>query len=200
MKTKKVAPKRSQISTQRVVGKMEVRREPTYSTLTLGAGALSGIRATFFSASQGGTVTDIQTDIVTPGQLPYPQRFTVSALRFACNISNPKDYDFLVKLFKTSYIRFFVGSKDYLIVPLQLLASGVSGTFYGGKADGSKAKIISQAGSASRNGYELALNKTITIGSKENFGVEIQSSISHTLVSSAVLRMYLEGTKFVEVR
>lgn len=191
---------KSQIDTMRVSNAMESRREPAYSTLRLPAGAFTGINAQFFSIAQTGNVTDIDTNIVTPSQLPYPQTLTVDTIRLKVCINDPKDWNFLPRLFKTTYLRFFINNKDYHIVPLSLVAGGISGTFYGGKADGSKAKVLAQLGRPSKNGFKFALNQNIVIGSKETFGVQLNSTLAYTLNSAVTLRLYLEGIKYVDVR
>ena len=199
-KIQQAVPTRASIDTMRVSDRMESRREPAYSTFRLNAGAFTGIKAMFFSVAQGGAVGDVDTNIVTPGMLPFPQKLTVDSLRLDITISDPIDWTFLPRLFKTTSIRFFVGNKDYHTVPLSLVAGGLSGLFAGGQYDGAKAKVLSQFGCASKDGYKFALKKSVTIGSKENFGVDLQSTLAYTLNSSVTLRMYLEGTKYVDVR
>ena len=187
------------ISTMRVQDRMEARREPAYSTIRIPAGAFNGLRLMFFAIAQGGSVTEVDTNIVTPSQLPYPQRLTVDTMRLECHITDPKDWRFLSQFFRYTSLRFFIGTKDYQSIPAAKAASRIEATFQGGAADGSKAKVLSQLGCAGE-GYKFGLDNVVTIGSKENFGVDLQSTLAFTLNSEVTLRMYLEGIKYVDVR
>ena len=189
------------IATSRVQGKMDIRREPIYDSAIIAAGALTTLRQSFFLNPQGGLRSDIDTNLTQPGQMPYPQKMLVTSLRLQAFINDARDYNFLVKLFENGWIRFFVGKKDYLTVPCSKVAGKQSIYLQGGITDGTKTKVLTQIGEAHESGYPLLENKSVWIGSGENFGVELVSNnLAFTLNSPVRLRMYLEGQKHVEVR
>jgi len=191
----------------RLKGVRDIRWEPLYDTYSFTAGAVlaAGLVTRFFSTpiGQGSPAkTYSDTNMSNAGVLPSPQMFRVYGIRMEAIVTDPADALFLPALEKFSSVRFFVGTKDYLEVPLAEVCGQIFGQLSGGKTDGSAKVGIYQLGAPCAVGYKYPKNGYTDILATENFGVEwtITSGASFTINSGVKVKCYLEGYRAVEVR
>jgi len=181
----------------RIKGFLERRWEPLFDTLSIAAGAYNTSDTTFFSVPQGSAAkTKSDTNMVTAGQLPAPQVMRVFGIRAEACLTDATDFGVLKKLSVDSYIRFFVGTKDYLTVPM----SAISGKIYMA-AGGHMTALVQSFGAPSAKGHVFPKNAFIDILQQENFGVQwVLATAANTLNSALKLRIYLDGYRGLEVR
>jgi hypothetical protein len=134
------------------------------------------------------------------GQLPNPQAMTVNGIRAEAEIYSGADWELLIKLLRGSYVKFFVGTKDYLEVPLSYIAGKLSLKMAGSINDGTSKRFAQWLGEGSENGCQFADNKVIQIAPQESFGIDWIGTISHTPAVATPIRFYLDGVRYVDVR
>ena len=178
----------------------DFRWEPLYDTYTIGNAALTTLTNRFFSTPISGTKQKYQTNMVAASQLPSPQVFRCYGIKARAISVDTRDSRTLGYLCMDSWIRFFVGTKDYLITPLAKVAGKVYSVI-----DGLNSAAGAQQGSVSFGAPEVSYfkfpaNGFIDILSTENFGVEWTLNTSFTLNASVNLVIELHGYRGVEVR
>lgn len=181
----------------------DIRWEPLYDTYTFGTGALTTSTIRFFSSPISATKTKNATNMVAAASLPSPQAFRCYGLHAEAFISDRADFELLPKLLMSSYVRFFVGSKDYAKIPFARICGGLSMDFDGcDTATGSADKIVlAQFGKPAHFGYRFPKNQFVDIASTENFGVEWVINIaSHTVTTGFDMKLFLDGFRGVDVR
>jgi hypothetical protein len=193
-----------QAKTGRIPNAIDVRYEPLYDTYKVASGVtLAGFTNRFFATPVGGAITLSDTNMTNAAQLPVPNAFLVKGIKIEASVHTTADFALLVKLIKGAYLRFFVGTKDYLTIPLAQAAGKITCQTAGGKSDGTEFLAYQQIGAASENGYQFADNRYVKIASGENFGVDIVADatiVAHTLAADCKIRCYLEGVRYIEVR
>lgn len=188
------------IGSGRVKNATDVRYEPLYDTVYLPASGITAFSYRLFSTPIGGTTDERTTNMTLAGILPTPQAMTIMGIRAEAIVYTAADYELLAKLIRGSYIRFFVGTKDYLEVPLSYVCGKQTSQLFGSKNDGTAKRFQIWLGEGSENGCKFADNKVIQVAPNENFGMDWVGSISHTPGVITPVRFYLEGIRYVEVR
>ncbi len=185
----------------RVKNLKDFRWEPLYDTLLVAAASpLAVFTQMFFSTPVSGTKTKVDTNMATAGVLPNPQVFRCFGLRAEAQCTDPADWSVLASFLKKSWIRFFVGTKDYLTVPLAAISGKMYLNLNGSINDGTAVRAFSCLGSPSVSGYKLPKNGFVDILALENFGVEWNSQVTDNLLTSLKVRVYLDGFRGVDVR
>ncbi len=185
----------------RVKSLKEFRWEPLYDTYTITAGALTALSNMFFATPVSGTKTKNETNMTNAGVLPAPQVFRCFGIRAEAYVTKNTDIAILSKLCMDSYIRFFVGTKDYITIPLNAIASKVYQVIDGADSKvGATPQALASLGAPAACGYKLPKNGFIDILSLENFGIEWILNTTVTLNENLDLKVYLEGFRGVEVR
>jgi hypothetical protein len=193
----------TKMNTGRLANFTDVRWEPLYDTITIGTGALTVADNYFFSAPISATKTKASTNLVNNASLPSPQAFRCYGVHAECFISDRADFNVLPKLLMFSYIRFFVGTKDYLTVPFARIAGGLKLEFDGADSKVGSADVveIAQFGKAAHFGMRFPKQYFVDIAATENFGVEwVINIVSHTVNTAFDVKMYLDGFRGVDVR
>ena len=190
-----------QISTSRIEGLSDVRWEPLYDTYKIATGSATAFTNRFFSTQIGGTKTEKDTNMQLAASLPKPHIFRCFGIKFECITYHKTDIMLLPKLMETAYLRFFIGTKDYLTVPMAKASGGITMHVAGGKTDGADEIHFEQSGTSSSDGYKFPKNGYIDIGNSENFGVELVSASTHgNAAADMYIRCYLLGYRALEVR
>ena len=102
-----------------------------------------------------------------------------------------------------SYLRVFVGTKDYITAPLAYFCGGINFEFDGAdsKVGVDDKVVIAQFGKQKPFGARFPKNYYFDINATENFGAEWVINIpSHTVVSPVDVKLYLEGIRRMDVR
>jgi hypothetical protein len=171
-----------------------------YDTYTIGAAALTSLSNMFFSTPISGTKTKNETNMSNAGVLPSPQVFRCFGIKAEAYVTKNTDITILAKLCMDSYIRFFVGTKDYITIPFGAISGKVYQVIDGLNSTAGADQALSSFGAPSAAGYKLPKNGFIDILSLENFGVEWILNTSVTLNANLDIKIYLEGFRGVEVR
>lgn len=108
---------------------IEVVHQPLYDTGTVSTNGTAQLN--FFQVPLGGTSagavmpkTQIQTNMDQGGSLPYPKHFKITGISVYPDASTP--YDDVIRLMGTAWVRIFIGTRDYLVLPLSAVAVGSS--------------------------------------------------------------------------
>jgi len=184
----------------RVKDLKDFRWEPLFDTLTITAGALVAVTNMYFSVPISGSKTKIDTNMTNAGVLPNPQVFRCFGIRAEAQCLHATDWSVMASYLKKSWIRFFVGTKDYLTVPLSQIAGKMYVILNGSKNDGTAPRAFSSFGAPSVSGYKFPKNGFVDILALENFGVEWTSTVTDTLAANLKVRVYLDGFRGVDVR
>jgi len=184
----------------RVKDLKEFRWEPLYDSYVITAAALTSFSNMFFSTPISGSKTKNDTNMTNAGVLPSPHVFRCFGLKFESYVTKNTDITILSKLAMDSYLRFFVGTKDYLTIPLNAAAGKVYQVIDGLNSTAGAAQALSSFGAPSATGYKFPKNGFVDILSLENFGVEWIVNTSVTLNEDLMVKIYLEGFRGVEVR
>lgn len=182
--------------------KIDARCEPLYDTYTTATGAFSTAAFRFFATPVSGTKDLSNTNLSTAAVLPSPQAMLVKGIRLESLTTNLADWLFLIKLMDNAYIRFFIGTKDYLVVPVSAVAGKVRLVSDGGDEDGTQSRALAKFGSCSEQGFQFADNRVCKIAASENFGVDLifETGWSISVTAAIKIRCYLEGIRYLDVR
>ena len=189
--------------TGRLANFKDVRWEPIYDTITLGTGALTSSTNMFFASPISATKTKNDTNLVVAASLPSPQAFRCFGIHAEAFVTDVLDRNLLPKILMGSYIRFFVGTKDYAKVPFARICGGLNMEFDGADSKVGAADVfeVAQFGKPAHFGYRFPKNYFVDIAATENFGVEWVINIaSHTINTAVGIKMYLDGFRGVDVR
>ena len=123
---------------------VEPVQQPLYSSVSI-TGASPEAQLLFFQATQGSSGENpVQTNMETAGQLSNPKIFVVRGVRIhiAQNVAilatNVNPADDLIDIIESYWYRLFIGTKEYLRVPVFYLASGL-GIWFSAAAAGAEA-------------------------------------------------------------
>lgn len=190
-----------------VQGKQDVRWEPLYDTVTLANAAYTKSTQRFFSTAISGSKTLQKTNMVNAGALPSPQGFKCFGIRMEAFLSQAagtiSDIAALQTLAMDSYIRFFVGSKDYFTAPLAAVCGGIDLSISGSASTHTTTPdpmAYTYLGRPNHYGFRFPKNQYVQIGSAENFGVEWVINTTLTTNSSIDFKCFLDGLRGVDVR
>jgi hypothetical protein len=199
-------PQVAQAKSGRLENLKDVRWEPLYDTAVIPASALTKSSIRFFSTPIGGSKTLLDTNMVSQSQLPSPNVFTCFGIKMEAyvNLSNKAhiaDLNLLSKLAMDSYVRFFVGTKDYFTEPLSVIMGKIEEHVTGMDVATGVARSLMQFGKPSHFGFRFPKDQFVTIGSNENFGVEWVIDTAAITPNNAVsFKLYLDGLRAVDVR
>jgi hypothetical protein len=185
----------------RVQNLKDFRWEPLYDTLTITAASPLVVATNmFFSTPISGSKTKVDTNMTNAGVLPNPQVFRCFGIRAEAECVHSTDWSVMASYLKKSWIRFFVGTKDYLTVPMAAIAGKLYVNLNGSKNDGTAARAFSSLGAPSVSGYKFPKNGFVDILALENFGLEWNSQVVDNLIANLKVRVYLDGFRGVDVR
>lgn len=199
---------------------MRVQDFQNYAALTAGREVISGafwdtlqytsattLQLIFFQQALAGAVTIDVSNMRNPGQLPYPQKFLIRALRVflkqrpeSVNEVGPAAVQTgainnIYGLMQTGALQITIGSKEYGKYPLWVFSSGggvfgqmlVSNILIGGGF----ADMGGLGSPSARNVYTLA--KPMLIETSQYFSVTVTWPAAVTLTRNLSLTVCLEG-------
>lgn len=115
----------------RIAGMLERTMQALYDMVLAASGATQ-TEFNLFTVPLGGAYDDggtlqaktqVQTNMVYGGSMPYPQNFECHGMRLICQYGAAPAT--LNTIFDSSWVRFFIGTKDYLVVNSFQLTAGV---------------------------------------------------------------------------
>src|SRR5690606_21348219 len=177
--------------------KLEAVHQPLYDHATIDA---AGVYS-FFQNPAGRN--QFLTNVQTAGQLSWPKRFSVKALRSVPAYSALATD--LISYYDNSIFRLNVGEKQYLVVPALMITPGVGleiSYLTGAALPASPANGINYARNSRpehRNIYTLI--HSVYIPPVQNFAVSIEVLSTVTLSQNGFgLHVYLEGELLREIQ
>jgi hypothetical protein len=177
--------------------RLEAIHQPLYDSAVISAaGTIS-----FFQNPAGRP--PIQTNLATAGQLSWPKRFSVRALRQVASPGLTLFADFASFLSKASY-KVNVGEKQYLQIPAFLLTAGtgVEAQLLTGAAapaaPANSAVYVNHGRPEQRNIYSLL--HSIYIPPVQNFAVTLDIASGVTIGTAFTLWLFLEGELLREIQ
>jgi hypothetical protein len=106
------------------LSRVQRREQPLYDTVTVRDGTS---QLNFFQVPLGATMakesapkTQVETDMDQGGSLPYPKTFYIEGITVTPGPTVP--YSLSMKLLDNSWLRLFIGTKDYLVAPTNQVA------------------------------------------------------------------------------
>jgi hypothetical protein len=178
-----------------------VRLEAIHQPLFDSASITGSATISFFQNPAGRPA--IETNLPTAGQLSWPKRFSIRALRQVAAPGLTLFTDFANFLAKASY-KVIVGEKQYLSIPAFLLTAGTG--IEEVLVTGAAAPILPANGQTyvnhgrpeQRNIYSLL--HSIYIPPVQNFSVTLDIASSYTAATAFRLWLFLEGELLREIQ
>src|SRR6056297_1657824 len=167
--------------------KLESIHQPLYDQATInGAGTFS-----FFQNPAGRS--RFATNLTTAGQLSWPKRFSIRALRLVPEFTAV--FTDLQTLFSNTVLRTTVGEKDYLILPAFLITAGVgleAQFLTGAAAPAAPATGETYATNGRPNQQNIySLIHSIYLPPVQNFNVQLE--VGTAIGTDVDVHLFLEG-------
>jgi hypothetical protein len=178
--------------------KLEAVHQPLYDQNTIGTSAAS---YSFFGNPAGKNA--FQTNLQTAGQLSWPKRFSVRALRQVAAPGSVKFTDYATYL-SGSVFKLTVGEKTYLTIPAFLITSGTG--LRAQLVTGAAAPLAPANGQTYVNhGHEdqrslFTLIHSVYIPPVQNFGVTLDVLTGAAPATAFSLHLFLEGELLREIQ
>lgn len=175
--------------------KLEAIHQPIYDQATVADATSNSLSLFQNPAGRGAFLTNVQT----AGQLSWPKRFSIKAIRQVPSFSaTAADVQVYVGNTGQSLFRLDVGEKNYLTLPAFILTAGVG------------LEVFSQeAGTGTAEGYTLGrpnqqniytLMHSIYLPPVQNFVVRIDTGDVSALSAALPVHIFLEGELLREVQ
>lgn len=177
--------------------RLEAIHQPLYDSASITASAT----VSFFQNPAGRP--PIQTNLTTAGQLSWPKRFSIRALRQVAAPGIAIYTDFAQFLARATYL-VRVGEKNYLQIPAFLLTAGtgIEVAFVTGAAaptaPATGQNFFNHGWPEQRNIYSLL--HSIYIPPVQNFQVTLDIASGFTAVVAFTLWLFLEGELLREIQ
>ncbi len=176
--------------------RLEAIHQPLYDSVTITASTTNQL---FSTGSNNRTV--LQTNLQTAGQLSWPKRFSIRALRQVLGYASQALYSDCIIYLQRTFYKVVVGEKNYLTIPAFILTAGT-----GLEAQASTPKIATTAGAIyanlgrpeQRNIYSLL--HSIYLPPVQNFFVTQALATGATITSGLVVHLFLEGELLREIQ
>jgi hypothetical protein len=177
--------------------RLEAVHQPLYDSATPTASSSTS----FFQNPAGKTAFD--SNLQTAGQLSWPKRFSVRALRQVCALGTVLFTDLSAYLARAS-IKLSVGEKVYLTLPAFVVPAGVSmevAYVTGAAAPAAPANGINVGNHGrgdQRNVYSLL--HSVYIPPVQNFGLTLDIATGYTPATAFKIHWFLEGELLREIQ
>lgn len=176
--------------------RLEAIHQPLYDSVTITAAVVNQL---FSQGSNNRSA--LLTNLQTAGQLSWPKRFSIRAVRQVLGYASQALYSDCIIYLQRTYYRVVVGEKTYLTLPAFILTAGT-----GLEAQAATPKIATTAGAVyanlgrpeQRNIYSLL--HSIYLPPVQNFFVEQNCASGTTITSGLVVHLFLEGELLREIQ
>lgn len=176
----------------------EIRLEAVHQPIYDSASVQTSVNSQFFQSPAGKTSYD--TNLPTAGQLSWPKRFNVRALRQVAAPGLTPFADFASFLARATY-KVVVGEKNYLTVPAFLITAGLSvdaANTVPATATTAGTTYANHGWGEHKNVYSLI--HPIYIPPVQNFGVTLEIATGLSLTAAFKLHLFLEGELLREIQ
>lgn len=145
-------------------------REPMFDTVKIPAAEILNGRREFFTATQGKSLH--LTNLRTSGQLERGRSFKIQGICVEVMVSKAADVDAFLAYVQNTYIKLWIGEKDYITAPLyQALGRIQYDREVAGGTDVDH--VLIQGGSTMAHGIVLKGADSLSIPELTNFKVEM---------------------------
>ena len=176
--------------------RLEAVHQPLYDSVTVTASAINQL----FSQGSNNR-SPLLTNLQTAGQLSWPKRFSIRAIRQTLGYASQALYSDCIIFLQRTFYKVVVGEKTYLTIPAFILTAGT-----GLEAQASTPKIATTAGAIyanlgrpeQRNIYSLL--HSIYLPPVQNFYVEQNMATGTTITAGLTVHLFLEGELLREIQ
>ncbi len=176
--------------------RLEAIHQPLYDSVTITAATVNQL---FSQGSNNRSA--LLTNLQTAGQLSWPKRFSIRAVRQVLGYASQALYSDCIIYLQRTFYRVVVGEKTYLTLPAFILTAGT-----GLEVQTVTPKTATTAGAAyanlgrpeQRNIYSLL--HSIYLPPVQNFYVEQNCASGTTITSGLVVHLFLEGELLREIQ
>jgi hypothetical protein len=174
--------------------RLEAVHQPLYDSTTLTASTQVQL---FGQGPAGRTLLD--TNLQTSGQLSWPKRFSIRAIRQVTAVGNTPFAD-MVSLLARAYYQVVIGEKPYLTIPAFLLSAGtgLEAQTLVGATLGTASIVANHGRPEHRNIYSLL--HSVFIPPVQNFAVNLTVNTGFSPSPALKLWVVLEGELLREIQ
>ncbi len=176
--------------------RLEAIHQPLYDSVTVTASTT----AQLFSQGSNNR-TALATNLQTAGQLSWPKRFSIRALRQVAGYGCVAAYADLAAFLQRAFYKITVGEKPYLTLPAFCLTSGTGleqQTIVAAPALTASTVYANIGRPEQRNIYSLL--HSIYLPPVQNFAVELNIATGLTITAGLVFHLFLEGELLREIQ
>jgi hypothetical protein len=176
--------------------RLEAIHQPMYDSVNITA-ASSNQLFTLGNNNRSALLTNLQT----AGQLSWPKRFSIRALRQVCGFAVQSLYSDLIIYLTRSYYKVTIGEKNYLTIPAFILTAGTGveqQTVIAAVALTASTVYGNHGRPEQRNIYSLL--HSIYIPPVQNFSVTLECESGCTITAGLRVHLFLEGELLREIQ
>lgn len=176
--------------------RLEAIHQPMYDSVSLTA---SGTTLLFSQGANNRSA--LLTNLQTAGQLSWPKRFSIRALRQVLGFASAAVYSDVANYLARATFKVLVGEKNYLTIPAFILTAGTGleqQTIVAAPALTASTVYANHGRPEQRNIYSLL--HSIYLPPVQNFAVDLTVESGLTITAGLRVHLFLEGELLREIQ
>lgn len=176
--------------------RLEAIHQPLYDSVVITA---SGTTLLFSQGANNRSA--LLTNLQTAGQLSWPKRFSIRALRQVLGFASVALYADVAAYLQRAVYKVLVGEKNYLTIPAFILTAGTgleAQTVVAAPALTASTVYANLGRTEQRNIYSLL--HSIYLPPVQNFAVSLEIATGLTITAGLTVHLFLEGELLREIQ